>query len=67
MHVCHNLGICLIRSRMFDKQLSVHSSAVTAKLPIHAAGTTFNGTPCRIAVLTRFAGVCNSKVERTTG
>lgn len=52
---------------MFDKQLSVHSSAVTAKLPIHAAGTTFNGAPCRIAVLTRFAGVCNSKVERTTG
>lgn len=28
---------------MFDKQLSVYSFAVTAKLPIHDAGTTFSG------------------------
>lgn len=27
---------------MFDKQLSVYSFAVTAKLPIHDVGTTFN-------------------------
>lgn len=68
MHVCHNLRICLIQSGMFDEQLSVYSFAVTAKLPIHDDGTTFSGiAPYRIPVLTRFAGVCNSKFECTTG
>lgn len=51
---------------MFDKELSAYSFAATAKLPIHAAGATFNGiAPYRIPVLTRFAGVCNSKFEYT--
>lgn len=67
MHVCHNLRICFIQSRMFDKELSAYSFAATAKLPIHAAGATFNGiAPYRTPALSRFAGVCNSKFECTT-
>lgn len=59
------------KNRMFDKQLSVYSFAVPAKLnplPMCAAGTTFSGvTPCRIPVLTGFTGVCNCKFEFITG
>lgn len=62
VHTSHNLRICLIQSRMFDKQLSVYSFAV--KLPIHDDGTTFSGrAPYRIPELTWFAGVCSSKFE----